>query len=550
MEFLWNPRRYGSRTHPYGYIHKDMSIILEDKDVHIVNIMVARGHNKSTHAGENFGTYTICEDWDTAAQGIMIITWSEKIASRTYGNIVDNLSENKKILDFYGYLIQDQKVSTRGKKKKFKDGECYFVYQKPGVGQAGLLVSTFMSGSITGFHPALAICDDILDQAMTAAYKKQFEIVIIEKLLPAADIGRVIFIGTYKGYTTDDDIYLYLQQNELMEVIEYPAVLNKKTGDPDFPPWEDIDYEILYIDRVDKRTGKPILNRRGEVMQKKEFLIHGIKHEDRYEVTYPERWTLRGLAKQRLKMRYDPEKGDIVFLREYQLIPVEPEGRLFKTARLSYRPPIFPEVPGFPTFHDCAEWFRRFHEPVYAWVDPGGRKSHGISISIMAAAFRSYIVFEMVRIRKGVTAAVYWLFDNIPKYNITEIGVEGNYRQAETDADEIDKQLWDLCKKRNQRELYRPVTAINNTGDKIRRIGLHLGVMLGHEIELPHYHVNKHSEAFDDFLTEYRNFPQDDDKLGYDILDTQASIKIHFFEAGPQDTGEDEDEEYMMAAGA
>lgn len=544
MEFLWHARRWGRGTHPFGQIHKEISAPLGDPTIHLLLVLIARGHLKSTFGGECFGTYTILEEEDIGKAGIMIITWADTIALRTYTNIIDNLAHNKKILNFYGYVIQDEAlVKGKGKKKKFTESECYFRYQEPGVGQAGLLVATFQSGKITGFHPALVICDDILDEAMTDAFRNRFKTVIIDKILPAADKGRVIFIGTYKGYTTKDDVYLFLKQNQLYMVVEYPAILDRESKQPAMPEWDDIDYSVEYIPMRDA-TGKVLLKRDGTVQRKPVFTIHAIKDEDRYEVTFPERWgkSLHALMLQRLKMRYDPEEGDIKFLREYQLTPVQPSGRLFKIDRLSWDAPLFPNAPGFASFKECSDWMSKFHFPKYAFVDPGGRDSHGIAISVMGQVFGKYLLFEARVITEGINAAVRELYEICEIWDVMEIGVEANFRQEETDMDILDEKLFNYCtyKKKNP-GMYRPVRPYTNTGEKIRRISVHFGSMLGYKIDPVCFFVNPGIHAKEQFITEYRNFPEDEKTLGYDLLDASASVEIHYFKGEGEMFGTGED---------
>ena len=120
----------------------------------------------------------------------------------------------------------------------------------------------------------------------------------------------------------------------------------------------------------------------------------------------------------------------------------------------------------------------------------------------------------------------------IVDYNVRVWGCEGNFDQAETYANTIDREVFRILVQLGHRNMYTNVVVINNRGDKMLRIQTIITHRLGYSGTPIQFFVNQESDAYDDFNDEMTIFG-DDPSLPYDILDATASLAEHLISRSP-----------------
>lgn len=550
MEFLCHSEfTEGNKVHPYGAPHVELAQELDDDAQKFLMIMMARDHLKSTFVVVGGTVRTICEKPAVAEGGIMFVTWAPELAEKHFDAVITHFAHNIRILTFYGYLLVDEKLSKRGKKKKFKSGLVSFRVDAANPVRTGeLRATTFQGGDITGFHPSIVFLDDIEDVPLSEVWMRRFKTVLLNKLIPAISVrGRLIVTGTIKGYDKTNDIYLLLEENILWTVYRYPAVVDATTGASAMPPMEDVEFEVKQVPVLDRRTKLPRLDAAGRPRFRKHFKIIAIKNAHLYRVTYPERFTLINIVHKRLEMRYGDD-GDSKFFSEYQLEATNPAGHALKKERLSFKPPELPhEAPAFVSFKHFANWVHEFGHPMYAWLDPGGKgeTGHGIAAVVATEVFGRHVILNCKRIKTGTVGAARWILEMHELWGVTMWGCEANWNQKENFGDVIEGHFFDLCNdpEHPERRKYRSsaCTKANNTGEKLQRISTNATSMTGVVEDPVRTFINPDCESFDDFMNEYLSFPQNAGVLGYDLLDAWTSIKIHLYGQGFRDPHDEED---------
>lgn len=528
----WNP------YFPAGDVHDEICGIIESMDMgDVLQILMARDHFKTMIVQENTALYHICEQSEYAQKGLLIITWSPRLAERTFNSIIEHLSWNPRILSFYGYLVDDVKRVERGKRRRFSTGTAFFKYQGAGKA-AGIRCTSFQSGDITGWHPGIAFLDDIEDKRLSETYMERFREVFLKKLIPAiSKTGIVIITGTIKGYSVGDDIYLLLESNPEYMTYKYPAVVNALTGEADFPPMSDVVYERHLVPVLNKRTGNPIYNQRGEVKMRSRTVILEIKHREQYHVTFPEKFTLEELVKIRLKYRFGEVKNmtDDDFFSEYQLTASNPKGKVFNMDRVFFYPPTLSGERAFFNFQDFAKWCGDQSHPVCMFMDPGGKTGHGIAMVVLAYVAgerwgEKFVILDVKISDRGLPETAAMVMRLVDKWGVDDVGCEGNWDDAETYAHTIEREFYRACENAGRMDLYRPIPAYPNRGEKLLRINTHVSSMIGAD-ELPErFFVNPESELFERYKNELTGFGFEmslQELKGFDCLDATASVDIH-----------------------
>jgi hypothetical protein len=548
-EFIDDPDAWDPYFPP-GKVHEEVGGILDallPED--IVQILKSRSHLKTTFIQRGHTLYHICEQTAVGKKGIIFSALDIDLVEETFNYVIGQLSENEKILSFYGYLIDDENLSgynknkkRRGKKRAFKTGTAFWRYQDQKSAPGLKAVSWLAKRAFTGQHPGAVYLDDIEGDELSATDMKKYKRILLKKLMPAVGkTGYMVITGTIKGYDTSTDLYLLLKANDMYETYEYPAVTNVDTGAPDFPPWNDCEFDIQHVEKINPKTGKPVINfKTGKPRMVKKVTVKHIKNRERYAVTYPEKFSLEDLVLIRRKYRLGKVDDEAVteadFFAEYQLEPYQPSGRYFDKTRISWKPPRIPRAPHFKTFEDVRDWCKHFNHTIYAWLDPGGKDAgHGVAITVGTYALGRYIFFDFVVVKEGLTAVAAKLAELIEYWTIDWWAVESNFNQDELYGEPVDERLYEYFEKHGKLYLYTPPSYKDNSLNKIKRIDARVSIMLGYIGDPIRFFVNPDAESKEQFDHEFITFPDVDaaaKKHEWDILDSMASQQIHQFGSG------------------
>lgn len=493
---------------PLGRCHKHWGSIL-DSGIKKPVFLCPRDHFKSSFITNGYMGENICEHRD-GYRGILNIAWDKDLAMANMLSVVQNLQNNSLILDFYGYLIDEDRPCTALRK--------YFTFQPKGS-RPGLTCAAFKTGAITGTHPHLVMLDDIQDEPLSDVMMGKFHRIVDNKLIPAAGLdGRIITTGTIKGYDAENDGYLWLKTKPTFEVFQFPAIINA-----DIPPLSDCQWSFelkpLFED------GKPKFDYEGNQIQIKKFKIT-IKNREQYKTLYPERYSIEDLMEKYLEL-LDRGKSPDVFYSEYLLIPSNPKGNFFDKERI--RPMVNMPLPRFHNVVSFMEFAMKYHVPIYLWIDPGGETGHGICMAVIAKYQGCYFILDLVVIRAGLPEAAKTLARLIEKWNIKIWGVEGNWQQKETYGRTLARELKNILQKENKMYLFSPPAIKSNTKDKIQRIRDGMTSMMGVAGMDYTFFVNENAQAYDRFVKESKEFSLNTapgKKHEYDLLDAIVSAEI------------------------
>lgn len=506
-EFVLNDQNY-YHPDPMGACHLDWGIEMESGIQKLV-MLCPRDHFKTTFCNIGYILFHICERQSLSQQGILNISWDDELALTSYFSIKQNLTENQRLIDFYGYLVDEYRPCTQNK--------LYFVYQPSGA-KPGLFCASFKAGRITGTHPFLVFLDDIQDEVFSEAFMRRFKQIIQRKILPAlGKYGRIMVTGTIKGFNEKNDGYLWLETIPSFRVKRYPAA-------NDMPPMTDVKYELKY-DPVLDALGKQRFDSKGHPIFMERFEVT-VQHAERYTTLYPERYKIEDFVVKRLEMAIKEEESDDIFWSEYFLRATNPEGRFFMKKRIGTLPPQ-----NHATITAFLQWLKTFHQPVYLWVDPGGKGSHGCAIAVVAIVNGQFFVLDLSVARAGLPDVAKVIGDLFVEYGVQVWGCEGNFDQAETYAATLDRELKAYLTKIGKIGLYVRCNALNNKGDKILRIQGQITTMIGIDGTPIQFFVNPGCKSIDQFRTEIAQFPdtKGDAKHEFDLLDCIASTKIHLY---------------------
>jgi len=500
-EFYHDPSKYHDPV-PLGDIHEK---VLEDMERDTrVRILIGRDHLKTTVFNKGYMTYYACERPDLARAGILNIAWDAGLAEETFLDVVENLSENERILSFYGYVIDDHMPKTQEK--------LYFTYQGVGA-KFGMRCTSFKSGSITGAHPYIVLIDDPQDEPLSEKLMSKFKMILNKKLTPAVGKkGKIIVTGTVKGWDDKNDIYLFLEKNPAWRNLRYPAANA-------MPPIEDTIVEWREREEQDPASGRTY---------KVTYIHVEVKDREKYVTVYPERYQIEDLVRKRFEMA-EAGKSDDDFWAEYFLIATNPAGKYFPKARVAEMPP-----PGFYNVQDLVDRCRStaWRASVSMWIDPGGAKSHGIAVVVGAAHAGKYYFFDFRTIREGPATAAETIANMILEWRVNKWACESNFAQAQTYADVLDVFIKRNFSERGSLQFYTPVIKIQSTGEKYQRIQTHISNMLGLEGQEPTFYANKHSSGYTDFDNQLGHFGHGIPKSrehDFDLLDAVACMKAYVF---------------------
>lgn len=219
---------------PMGDIHRRWAEELDSDDLLIM--VKPRDHFKTTYLSIGYALYNICE---RLLYPVMIVSLADMNTKKVYGAIKNHLQNNPRILKFYGYLIDDEKTLTQK--------QLFLRYQPAGVIDPGLFCTTFGGNVIMGTHPKLAMLDDIQNKPLTPALMRSAVQLIDASLIPAMGIdGKLVIIGTIKGYSEDNDIYIYCKNKGEGEVFSYYPDPSVFLVDIDGNPLKDDKGDLLY----------------------------------------------------------------------------------------------------------------------------------------------------------------------------------------------------------------------------------------------------------------------------------------------------------------
>ena len=279
----------------------------------------------------------------------MILSLDEMNTKKVYGAIKNHLMHNPRILEYYGYLIDDERSSTQK--------QLFLRYQPAGLLDPGLFCTTFGGNVIMGTHPTLAMLDDIQNKPLTPALMRSAIQLVDASLIPAMGIdGKLVIIGTIKGYSSDNDIYIYCREKEVFSYFADPAVyLVDIDGNPilddkgnrlyDMPPMADVRWSKVRIPRTDAfgnvlyfKAGK----KKGQPRMKSFIDVKIMKDSWRYRTIFPEVYSIEDIIRKRIMLRRKNRNTDDVFWSEYFLKPCAPTGNFLNTDRIgAILPPTF-----------------------------------------------------------------------------------------------------------------------------------------------------------------------------------------------------------------
>ena len=533
--FLFNRQKYSRATlHELGEIHRDFAAKLRFavQPGRKTQFRVHRSALKTTYISIGHAIYMICEHPDVARQGIFWSALDEELAGMIYDTVIEELTENPKIIKFYGYLVDVDKSTEpgRAKKRKFTNAVSYLRYQQAGERPA-LRCMPFREIKITGWHPALVYLDDIEEEPMTASVKAKFVKNFAKRIIPAVeDRGAIIISCTIKGFDPDTDIYIYLESRGNWRVHVYPAVVDAN-GKPAFPGANDVDWCYEKVPLVDA-NGKPVLDSMGRPEHDKVMVVRGIRHRDRYRVVFPEKFTLDELWR-----LYIATPDEDSFFSEYLLIPCNPEGKFFRKERV--RP--MENMP-FPFYHDLEsfwEWVQKYRAAlnIYLFIDPGGESGHGVSFVVMLYHGGVWYVLDLLVLHQDLPECAEALYKLMSRWDVDLWGVEGNFQQKQFFGRGLYRELcryYDRVKADTGIALdpkyLRPPMAVQNTTNKIQRIRAGMTKMLGKEGMPYTFFVNTNAQSYQRFYYELISFGstiRSSEKHEFDLLDAIVSCDLH-----------------------
>jgi hypothetical protein len=526
LTFWDNPAKYDEH-HSLDELHKDISVTYGGGKRHLT--LLERGSHKTSVFVEGIAGYLICEKQSKAKAGIFISCLDDKLSETTYNVITENLSENPRILSFYGYLIDHEKKSKyMGRRRKFTATECFFTYQTTGL-RPGLKCMPFLEIKITGWHPYAVFLDDIQEKPLTDTYRKHYINIFTQRIIPAVGPkGNLFITGTIKGWDgrdeTFNDIYLWLEDTPGYVTNRYPGVVDKDTGEAAFPDLEDVVRKKMVLPVYDDE-GNAIILKGGVPYTEERDVIVEIKNRKRYKVNFPSVYTLEDLIYIRMEM-----KNDDKFFSEYQLQSSNPAGKFFAKDRI--RP--MREMTEFEHFHDVGSfktYARKFGKKIALWVDPGGESAHGMSIVVMCRDFGIWFLLDCVVVKAGVPKTAEAIAKLLEKWNISFWGVEGNFTQKEFVGKQLRFFLRRYLEDNGKKGLYKPPVFRNNSANKIQRIRTGFSTMLGLEGMSYTFYYNPAMTAKERFFTEVREFGLDVQSAKraheFDLLDAIVSAETH-----------------------
>lgn len=538
---------YGKNAFPLGALHKEWGNEIESDD--FVLMLKPRDHYKTSICSIGYAVYNLVE---RNLFPVLIVSKSEMGTKETYDAIREHLEKNERILNYYGYIIDENRALTS--KMLFTQ------YQPVGMRDPALYCGTFGSRVVMGTHPLLAILDDIEVEPLTTSLMNQAKRLLDKSLISGLPVGaRLLLVGTIKGWDHTNDIYLYAEKKGIFSVYRDPAVYkidaitkqpildekgNKIYGMPDS---SDVNWYKKKVPALDPHTKRPMLKPDGTpklvskiIVDVKTTEVEGTildsvqadilcyDVEDHWRSIYPERYRVKDIIRKRIATREVDKESDDTFWSEFFLEARDPKGNFFSKDRIGFMPP-----PNFATLQTFVEYIRTRHWPVFLWVDPGGKGGHGIAIAVACIRDDNFYVLDMTTSRAGIPITAKVIGDLILKWHVTVWGCEGNYSQKETFGDQLQLHLKEYFRKIGKSHKFIINSGRNNTGDKILRIQTHLTAAMGMVGTPKKFFVNQTSGGYDMFEKEIARFPfSPNPKNEFDILDCIASIRIHLSQIG------------------
>jgi hypothetical protein len=528
------------KENPLGKIHHQWSEDIESDD--FVIHLDPRDHLKTTFISIGYAIFCLCE---RLHYPVLIICLSDKNVINIWSSIKRHLSENPRILERYGYIIDDERPNSQ-------EIGFFTLYQEKGIKDAACFCTTWNAKEVMGTHPNLIMCDDIQDRPLPPSQMEVAVQLLDANLLPAlGTTGKMIVVGTIKGNSAENDIYLYLISKDLYSAYEYPAVYEvDRAGNPvyegtDFngkpkmkaicPDLKDVRWEKKDVPRIDPRTGNMVMNKAtGRVKTKKEIIIYEIIDRWKYQSIYPEVYSVEEIVKKRILLN-DPRAkgaGDGRFWSEYFLRPYNPAGVYFPRDRIGAF--AGKDCP-YQSIGGLLEALQKANSGCYLCVDPGGRGKHGIAISVFANLDGKFYVMQVVVVKAGILAAAKEIADLLVIYNVISWGIEGNFLQAETFGEPLDAAVNDELKSRGFPRYASPVV-FKTTGDKVLRISEQIGSLIGPagggSIK---FFVNMNATDYAQLDQEITQFPtvqsQEAITHEFDLLDSIACGVVHVMQA-------------------
>lgn len=533
QEFIWP--EFGEEAKPMGEVHRRWAEEIESDNK--VVMLKPRDHYKTSFISIGYGTYALVE---LQIYPILIVSLSEANTIRTYSAIRYHLAQNLRILSFYGYIIdEDRPLSSQ---------ELFTYYHGIGVKDATLFCATFGSNKVMGTHPKLAILDDIQQEPLTPTVMRKATQLIDANLIPAVgNKGKLIIVGTIKGYDATNDIYLYCEaKGDIFSVYRDAAcyLADPKTGGfkldkngepiPAMPPLEDVKIIKHRVPKVDA-NGNFIRfksgSKKGQIRYEKVMEVK-IRRPERYRPLYPEGYSLEDLCVKRQELTNLKTGDDSKYWSEFFQEAVNPSGKFFPLERILYTPP--------PPFANWAGFFQAYeeeHHSAYMWMDPGGKDAHGSTVAVLAKWKGAVVLLDVIVFRTGIREMAAALVPIMRRWNVRTWGVEGNYAQKQTYGDVLQDYLYEEFQRVGRPDLFTPNQGTNNKGDKILRIQQNITPVLGRPGTPPQFFINPHPsdlEALAQLRNEFRSFPNliSRRKHEYDLLDAIASILEHLIPLG------------------
>lgn len=520
-----------SRAAPLGKIHEQWCYELETDN--FLLLLKPRDHFKTSIFSVGYSVYNLCEE---NLYPVLIVSKADLNTQDTFAAIKDHLENNPMILSFYGYIIDEDRKSTQ---------ELFFTrYQTVGTRDPALYCGTFGSKKVMGTHPRLAILDDIEEEELSPALMRQAKRMLDKSLIAGLPKGaKLLLVGTIKGWDHTNDIYLYARTKGIFSEYSDPAAykIDSKTRKPILTEkgdriWGIVDMQFVKWEKVLipvlDANNKPELRPDGTMKMIRDFQVTILEDKDQeWMPIYPERYSIKDLVKKRIALKEVDRQSDDTFWSEFFLLPRKPTGNFFQVERLGQFPP-----PGHSNFHAFVEWIHKFHNadtlnPVI-WFDPGGRKGHGIAMCVILFYMQYCYIIDMCVVRNGVHGAARKAWEWIKRYDVKELGCEANFEQEETFSEPIDHEIHVLAE---QEKKYRVphVQPIKNKSDKILRIQMNVGIVIGAEGSPVKCYVNQDAEGYQQFMNEFGMFPTLAPGMEYewDILDCISSAQIHFHNA-------------------
>ena len=514
---------------PMGEIHQKWADEIDSDDQLI--LVKPRDHFKTTYISVGYSIYNICE---RLLYPVMIVSLAEMNTRKVYGAIKYQLQNNPKILDYYGYLIDDDRSST--------STQLFLKYQPAGIIDPGLFCTTFGGNVIMGTHPKLAILDDIQNKPLTPALMRSAMQLVDSSLIPAMGIdGKLILIGTIKGYNSENDIYIYTNEKKVFSYYADPAVYlvdidgvplydDKGNLQYDMPPMSDVRWSKIKKPRTD-HFGTPLRfkagKKKGQIRTRSFIDVKVMKDSWRYRTIFPEVYSLEDIIRKRISLRRKNRNTDDVFWSEYFLKPCSPTGNYLNTERIGKLVPSkFLNLPGFLQWQE--------DEGIYTVlnVDPGGKKSHGITITVSNRIDGHTYIYEIIVHRGGLPEVAKTIAQLIIEWRVAVWGVEGNFDMGEVYGKTLDREVFRYMEEHNLKDHYKPVMDYKSRGEKYMRLKGTLSKIVGPGDMPIMFHVNHNAQDYEKFYDEYVTFGSPETiNLSFDILDCICNADIHLASA-------------------